>query len=89
MQAKPSTRAPTAPAGHDTTDEALDSAAHGEGATEEGAPDGTGEIDAAGDAAGLPEQPDRPFAGIAEVERRDAHRWELDPASAEDDRGPP
>ena len=88
MQPKASTRAPTAPVGQDTTDEALDRAAQGEGTTEEDTAEGTGEIDAAGRAAGLVENPDRPFVGVTEVDRRDAHRWELDPKSAEDDRGP-
>lgn len=72
----------------DDPDEALDEAAQGQGATSDAAVDGTeetGEIDAMGAAAGLVVRDDRPFRGIDEVERRDDHRWELDPASAEDD----
>lgn len=84
-------------------DEELDLAAQGQnlnadevppGAEPEDEADGAGpvvagEIDTAGAAAGLVARDDRPFRGIEEVERRDARRWELDPASAEDapDRG--
>jgi hypothetical protein len=66
-------------------DEALDKAAQGENLTSDETPDGTGEIDAIGHAAGLVVRDDRPFRGIDEVERRDDHRWELDPASADAD----
>jgi hypothetical protein len=65
--------------------EALDEAAQGRGVTSDEASKGTGEIDAMGSAAGLVVRDDKPFRGIDEVERRDDHRWELDPASAEDD----
>ena len=66
-------------------DELLDDAARGESETTEESPDGTGEIDEIGHAAGLVVRDDKPFRGIDEVERRDERRWELDPASAEDD----
>jgi ClpP class serine protease len=66
-------------------DEALDKAAQGETVTSDATADGTGEIDAIGKAAGLVERADKPFRGIDEVERRDEHRWELDPASKEDE----
>jgi hypothetical protein len=65
-------------------DELLDDAARGNSVTSDEMGDGSGEIDAMGAAAGLVVQDDRPFQGITEIERRDAHRWELDPASAED-----
>jgi len=68
-------------------DETLDDAAQGVSVTSDATADSTdetGEIDAIGRAAGLVVRDDRPFRGIDEVERRDAHRWELDPASAED-----
>lgn len=42
------------------------------------------EVDATGKAAGLHAARGKPLDGIGEVERRDAHRWENDPASAED-----
>jgi hypothetical protein len=69
----------------DDPDEALDDAAQGHGGTSDEAADGTGEIDAMGAAAGLVVRNDRPFRGIDAVERRDEHRWELDPASAVED----
>ena len=68
-------------------DEALDDAAQGVSVTSDATADSTdetGEIDAIGRAAGLVVRDDKPFRGIDEVERRDEHRWELDPASAED-----
>jgi len=65
-------------------DENLDRAALGENGTSDATGDGTGEIDAIGKAAGLVVRDDKPFRGIDEVERRDGHRWELDPASADD-----
>jgi hypothetical protein len=37
-----------------------------------------------GEAAGLVVRDDRPFRGIDEVARRDAHRWENDPDSADE-----
>ena len=64
-------------------DVALDEAAHGTSGTEEDTAVGTGEIDAIGHAAGFVVRDDRPFHGIEEIERRDAHRWELDPDSAD------
>jgi len=64
-------------------DESLDDAAQGVQSTTEQSPIGTGEIDAIGEAAGLVSRDDKPFRGIDEVERRDLHRWELDPDSAE------
>ena len=66
-------------------DEALDEAAQGMTGTSDETADGTGEIDAIGHAAGLVVRDDRPLRGVDEVERRDDHRWELDPASAEVD----
>jgi hypothetical protein len=66
------------------SDEILDVAAQGASGTSDETSDGTGEIDAIGHAAGLVVRDDKPFRGIDEVERRDGHRWELDPASADD-----
>ncbi len=66
-------------------DESLDDTAQGMRGTRDESPVGTGEIDAIGHAAGLVSRDDKPFRGIDEVERRDDHRWELDPRSAEDD----
>jgi hypothetical protein len=68
-----------------SSDELLDEVAQGENVTSDESPVGTGEIDEIGHAAGLVVRDDKPFRGIDEVERRDEHRWELDPASAEDD----
>lgn len=71
----------------DSTDEMLDAAAQGFSVTSDATADSadeTSEIDAIGRAAGLVVRDDRPFRGIDGVERRDTHRWELDPASAED-----
>ena len=80
---------PVAPAEQvDDGDEALDAAAQGVSGTSDdpgGGTEDSGEIDAMGRAAGLVERADRPLRGIDEVERRDVHRWELDPASAEAD----
>ena len=67
------------------SDEVLDATAQGATVNADDMADGTGEIDAIGHAAGLVVRDDKPFRGIEEVERRDAHRWELDPASAEND----
>jgi hypothetical protein len=67
-------------------DETLDETAQGHSVTSDDSVDGSGEIDAIGRAAGLVIADDKPFRGIAEVERRDAHRWELDPLSADIDR---
>ncbi len=65
-------------------DEDLDVAAQGASGTSDEVSDGTGEIDAIGRAAGLVVRDDKPFRGIDEVARRDEHRWELDPESADD-----
>jgi hypothetical protein len=65
-------------------DETLDDTAQGNSVTSDDTADGTGEIDAIGHAAGLVARDDKPFRGIEEVDRRDDHHWELDPASAED-----
>ena len=42
------------------------------------------ETDVIGYAAGIPTREGEPLGGLDEIERRDAHRWELDPASADD-----
>lgn len=65
-------------------DEAVDEQAQGHNLTADDAPDGVGEIDEMAQAAGLPPDNDEPFRGIDAVDRRDGHRWELDPRSAED-----
>jgi hypothetical protein len=65
-------------------DEEVDAQAQGHNLTADDAPDGIGEIDEMGQAAGLAPDNDKPFRGIDAVERRDGHRWELDPRSAED-----
>jgi hypothetical protein len=64
-------------------DMALDAAAQGTSGTAEDIAVGTGEVDAIGHAAGFVVRDDKPFRGIDEIERRDAHRWELDPDSAD------
>jgi hypothetical protein len=63
--------------------ELLDETAQGHSVTSDESADGTGEIDAIGHAAGLVVADQKPFRGIEELERRDVHRWELDPASAD------
>ena len=68
-------------------DEGLDDAAQGVRVSPEDADDSSSEIDEIGQAAGLVVRDDKPFRGIEEVDRRDQHRWELDPESA--DRDPP
>lgn len=69
-------------------DEALDAAAKGVAPTsdeaDEAADADDDEIEAMGEAAGIPIPDDQPLDGSDEMARRDAHRWELDPASAED-----
>jgi Family of unknown function (DUF6335) len=70
----------------DQADEALDEAARGESGTSDATADEPGEIDAIGQAAGLLLVDGEPFTGLAAVDRRDAHRWELDPESADDER---
>lgn len=64
--------------------ELLDETAQGHGVTSDESADGTGEIDAIGRAAGFVVADQKPFRGIEELERRDVHRWELDPASADE-----
>lgn len=72
-------------------DEALDAEAQGMGPTSDDAnpvqDEGLGEIDAIGAAAGLHKSRDKPLNATDELAERDAHRWELDPASAEDSEG--
>jgi hypothetical protein len=42
------------------------------------------ETDVVGHAAGVAVRDGKPLGGPDEIERRDAHRWENDPASADD-----
>ena len=70
-------------------DEALDDAAQGVTGTSDETADGSGEIDAIGHAAGLVVNDDKPFRGIDEVDRRDEHRWELDPRSSDGETSTP
>ena len=68
----------------DTTDddERLDDAAQGMNVTaEDTTDDETAEVDTIGEAAGFVLPDEKPFRGIEQVERRDLHRWELDPES--------
>jgi Family of unknown function (DUF6335) len=67
-------------------DEVLDEAARGESGTSDATADAPDEIDAIGQAAGLSVADGEPFTGLAEIDRRDAHRWELDPESADEER---
>jgi len=69
----------------DEGDEELDDAAQGVSGNADTTGDGSGEIDAIGHAAGLVSNDKKPFNGIDEVDRRDEHRWELDPRSADDE----
>jgi Family of unknown function (DUF6335) len=62
-------------------DEELDAAAQGDTV------DRDDEIDAMGEAAGIRDNPEKPFRGIAKVERRDERRWELDPKSKDRETG--
>lgn len=71
-------------------DHALDAAAQGMGPTSDDAEaleydssDET-ETDAIGRAAGIHAPRNKPLGGSDEVGGRDAHRWELDPKSADD-----
>ena len=66
------------------SDEDLDVAAQGSAPAQED-DDGLAEseIDVIGDAAGVTIPDGKPLGGTDAVERRDAHRWELDPRSAE------
>lgn len=70
-------------------DEALNDAARGTAPTAEpsDADETVGEIDAIGVAAGIPTGERKPLAFENQSAKRDAHRWELDPASAEDAKG--
>ncbi len=43
--------------------------------------------DAMGEAAGIPDNREKPFRGIDKVERRDDRRWELDPKSKDKETG--
>lgn len=62
-------------------DEELDAAAQGMESEEAGDED---EIDAIGKAAGLVVKDGQALGGADPVDRRDAKRWENDPASADD-----
>ncbi len=71
-------------------DEALAAAAHGVAPTSDDGGDLADEeagrereIDVIGKAAGISIPDGKPLGGPDEIERRDAHRWELDPSSAE------
>lgn len=64
-------------------DEELDAAAQGELTSLEGGLGDEEEIDAMGEAAGLRDDPEKPFEGVAKKDRRDEKRWELDPDSKE------
>jgi hypothetical protein len=70
-------------------DEVLDEAARGESGTSDATADDADEIDAIGQAAGLSLADGEPVTGLAEIDRRDAHRWELDPESADEERPKP
>ena len=80
MTTEPRARAATAEIDA-AQDEELDEAARGASLEAAETDDATSETDAIGRAAGLVTRDDKPFRGIDEVERRDQHRWELDPAS--------
>ena len=64
-------------------DEELDAASQGELTSLEGGLGDEDEIDAMGEAAGLKDDPAKPFTGIDKKDRRDEKRWELDPDSKE------
>ena len=67
-------------------DEALKDAAQGQNINADDIEeDGASEIDEIGRAAGLKPSSKKPFRGVEEVDKRDEHRWELDPASAKND----
>ncbi len=72
-------------------DDALAAQAHGVGPTSDDAEavedESLGEIDAVGAAAGVHKSRDTALNTKDEIAERDAHRWELDPASAEDAEG--
>ncbi|MEO8550774.1 MAG: DUF6335 family protein [Kofleriaceae bacterium] len=69
-------------------DDALAAEAQGVGPTSDDAEavedESLGEIDAIGAAAGVHKSRDKALNATDEIAERDAHRWELDPASAED-----
>lgn len=69
-------------------DEALDTEAQGEAPTSDDAEvledEDLQETDAIGKAAGIRVPRNTPLGGRDEIAHRDEHRWELDPASAED-----
>jgi Family of unknown function (DUF6335) len=75
-----------APRQAEDPDEVLQDAARGESGTSDESSDETDETDAIGQAAGLPSADGKPFGGLDEIDRRDKHRWELDPESAEKER---
>jgi len=68
-------------------DEELDQAAQGELVNPEDVEDDETEIDAMGDAAGLRDNPEKPFQSVDKVDRRDDQRWELDPKSKDEETG--
>ncbi|MEO8700858.1 MAG: DUF6335 family protein [Kofleriaceae bacterium] len=69
-------------------DAALAAAAQGEAPTSDDAAALDGEdrreTDVIGKAAGVAVANGKPLGGPDEIEQRDAHRWELDPASADE-----
>jgi hypothetical protein len=76
---------PDMPDNDDTDlDEELDAAAQGALVSDD---DKTNEIDAMGEAAGLPDNPEKAFRGVDKIDRRDDKRWELDPKSKNDETG--
>ena len=68
-------------------DEELDAIAQGNAESLEGGLTEEGEIEAMGKAAGLKDNPEKPFRGIEKVEHRDEKRWELDPKSKDPESG--
>lgn len=77
------TTKPTSYNGPDS-DEALDAEAQGVASDDDDDESAETETDAIGKAAGVRAPRHKPLRGDDEVADRDAHRWELDPASAED-----
>lgn len=77
-----------APVAGADADEAVDAAAQGFAPTSDDADQledaGDGEIDAMGKAAGLTDPRGKPLDLEANLDRKDKHRWENDPASADD-----
>lgn len=80
-----------APSSGPAIDAALATEALGQGPTSDDADAietaGLDEVDAIGAAAGVHQSRDKPLNTTDEMAERDAHRWELDPASAEDAKG--